>query len=117
MVPIRKIALAATLAGLPAAALAHHGWSSYDEDEPVTLSGPLKEVEFGQPHGTAKMNWQDNEWDVVLAPVTRMNARGLNLEDIDDGERVTITGYVRSDGAREMRIERIAVGGKTVELR
>lgn len=114
---IGKITLAAVLAGLPAAALAHHGWSSYDEDKPVTLTGPLKEVKFGQPHGTARMNWQDREWDVVLAPVTRMNARGLNLADIDDGERVTITGYVRSDGTPEMRIERIRVDGRIIELR
>lgn len=117
MSPFIKLALAGTLAAAPAAVWAHHGWSSYNEADPVTLSGPLKDVVWGNPHGTAKMTWQDKEWDVVLAPVSRMTARGLTLDEIDDGQRVTLTGYVRRDGTAEMRIERITVGEKTVELR
>ena len=117
MSPIAKLALAGALAAAPAAAWAHHGWSSYDETDPVTLSGPLRDVAWTNPHGTAKMTWQDKEWDVVLAPVSRMTARGLALDEIDDGQRVTLTGYVRRDGTAEMRIERITVGDKTVELR
>lgn len=117
MSPFAKVALAAALAAMPAAALAHHGWSSYNEAEPVTLTGPLKEVNWGNPHGTAKMNWQDKDWDVILAPVSRMTARGLTLDEINNGQRITLTGYVRRDGTAEMRIERIKVGDKTVELR
>jgi hypothetical protein len=117
MSPFAKVALAAALFAMPGAALAHHGWSSYKEDEPVTLTGPLKDVTWGNPHGSAKMNWQGKEWDVNLAPVSRMTARGLSLDDIDDGQRITITGYVRRDGTAEMRVERVKVGDKTVELR
>jgi hypothetical protein len=116
MSPITKLAVALA-AAVPAAALAHHGWSSYDEANPITLSGPLQEISWGNPHGTAKMNWRDAEWDVVLAPVSRMTARGLVRDEIDQGQRVTLTGYIRRDGTREMRIERIVVGDKTVELR
>jgi hypothetical protein len=117
MSPIARLALAGALITAPVAALAHHGWSSYNEAEPVTLSGPLKDVEWGNPHGTAKMNWRDQDWDVILAPTTRMTARGLSFEEINQGQRVTLTGYVRRDGTPEMRIERIRVGEKTVELR
>ncbi|RZA12549.1 MAG: hypothetical protein EOP02_30065, partial [Proteobacteria bacterium] len=70
------LAAAAALA-IPAAAFAHHGWSSYDEDKPVSLTGPLSSVSWGNPHGSAKVNWRDKSWDVVLAPVSRMTARGL----------------------------------------
>lgn len=114
---IAMLAAAGLLVAVPATAWAHHGWSSYNEAEPVTISGPLKDVVWGNPHGTAKMNWREKEWDVVLAPVTRMTARGLSLDEIDEGQRVTLTGYVRRDGTAEMRIERIQVGSKTVELR
>lgn len=117
MSPIAKLSLAATLAAAPVAALAHHGWSSYNEDEPHRLTGPLHDVVWGNPHGTAKMNWRGEEWDVILAPVSRMEARGLQHEDIDDGERITLTGYVRRDGTAEMRVERVEVNGKTIELR
>lgn len=117
MSPIARLALAGLIAIAPVAAWAHHGWSSYNEAEPVTVTGPLKDVVWGNPHGTAKMNWQDKDWDVILAPVSRMTARGLTLQEISEGQRVTLTGYVRRDGTAEMRIERISIGDKTVELR
>jgi len=113
----RMLAAASLAAAIPAAALAHHGWSSYDEDKPVTVTGPLTNVVWGNPHGTAKIRWQNKDWDVVLAPVSRMTARGLEQADINRGQRVTLVGYTRRDGTAEMRIERVRIGDKTVELR
>lgn len=117
MSPFRKLALAAAFAALPTPALAHHGWSSYREDKPVTVTGALQDVVWGNPHGTAKIKWQGKTWDVVLAPVSRMTARGLSQSEIDKKQKVTLVGYVRRDGTAEMRIERIKFGQKTVELR
>ncbi|OYW46486.1 MAG: hypothetical protein B7Z33_03625 [Sphingomonadales bacterium 12-68-11] len=117
MSPVAKLFAAGLIASLPAAALAHHGWSSYNEAEAVSVTGPLKEVVWGNPHGTAKITWRQREWDVVLAPVSRMTARGLEMGEINRGQPVTLTGYIRRDGVAEMRIERIKVGDKTVELR
>lgn len=31
-------------------ALAHHGWSSFDQDQPVYLSGSIKSVRWQNPH-------------------------------------------------------------------
>ena len=118
MSPFAKLAAAVSLvAALPSTALAHHGWSTYDESKPVTVSGSLTDVAWGNPHGSAKMRWRDREWTVILAPVSRMTARGLTKEEIDKGQRVTVTGYARRDGTAEMRLERIKIGDKTVELR
>ena len=111
------IAAAALIALLPAAALAHHGWSSYDETKPITLTGPLQAVSWTSPHGSAKFNRRGKAWDIILAPVARMEARGLTAAEINKGQTVSITGYERRDGTAEMRIERIKVGAKTVELR
>ena len=66
---------------------------------------------------TATMNWQGRQWDVILAPVSRMEARGLTREMIAPGNRIRLLGYPRKDGTAEMRIERIIADGKTVELR
>jgi hypothetical protein len=63
------------------------------------------------------MRWQGKTWDVVLAPTSRMDARGLTEAMIAPGQRISMTGYARRDGAAEMRIERVTAGGKTVELR
>ena len=117
MSPLRQLAAAAAIVALPTAALAHHGWSSYIEDKPVTVTAPLQNVAWGNPHGSAKVKWKGKTWDVILAPVSRMTARGLTLGEIDKKQKVTLVGYIRRDGTTEMRIERIKVGNKTVELR
>lgn len=108
---------AATLAFAALPAVAHHGWSSYDETKPVTLNASFTELSWGNPHGSAKMRWKGKVWDVILAPVSRMEGRGLTRAEVEPGKRVRLTGYVRRDGATEMRVERVMVGKKTAELR
>jgi hypothetical protein len=115
----RRLVLAGALAGLlaPAAALAHHGWSSYDAEKAIKLTAPLTDVAWRNPHGTAKVVHQGRTWDVILAPVARMESRGLSKAMLAPGRPVTLEGYPRRDGTAEMRIERVTVQGKTVELR
>jgi hypothetical protein len=68
-------------------------------------------------HGAIVIAINGQRWDVVLAPVSRMQTRGLAEADIAVGRTVTVEGYPRLDGTREIRAERITAGGKTVELR
>ena len=112
---MRYAILPALLLAAPVAA--HHGWSSYDESKPLTVKGSFSKVNWSNPHGTAEMTWNKQQWTIVLAPTQRMDARGLTQAMIAPGQPVTLTGYARRDGTREMRIERIAAGGKTIELR
>ena len=107
-------AVATTLAG---AAFAHHGWSSYDATRTLRPTAEVVESSWGSPHGSVVIVVDGARWDVVLAPVLRMETRGLAKEDIAVGKTVTIEGYPRIDGTREIRAERITAGGKTVELR
>ena len=108
---------ALALLAIPAAALAHHGWSSYDADKTITHKASLTNLHWGNPHGSAKVKFRKQQWDVILAPVARMEARGLTQTMLAPNRRVTLVGYPRRDGTPEMRIERVIVGGKTVELR
>jgi len=109
--PVAAIVLAA------GAAWAHHGWSSYDAERVMRPTGQVVESSWGSPHGAVVLTVDGQRWDVVLAPVSRMTARGLAREDIAAGRTVTVEAYPRRDGTREMRAERITAGGKTVELR
>lgn len=102
---------------VPAVALAHHGWSSYDAEQVIKITAPLMEVSWGNPHGMAKVRYRNKVWDVVLAPTARMEARGLTKGMLTTGKPVTLVGYPRKDGTAEMRIERVAVGGAVIELR
>lgn len=113
LVPFAAVASLA----LPSAALAHHGWSSYDAEKVIKVTAPLTSVTWGNPHGAAKVRYQGKVWDVVLAPTARMEARGLTQAMLAAGKPVTLEGYPRKDGAPEMRIERITVNGAVVELR
>jgi hypothetical protein len=112
-----RFAIIAALALAPAAALAHHGWSSYDSEKQLRITSPLKTVSWSNPHGTAQLVWQKRNWNVILAPVARMEARGLTRAMLAPGKTVTIVGYPRKDGTAEIRLERVIVGNKTVELR
>ena len=102
---------------IPAAAAAHHGWSSYDTEQVLKLDARFTSVSWANPHGHATMTYRGRQWHVVLAPVARMEARGLTEAMIAPGKRVLLVGYPRKDGTAEMRIERISAEGKTVELR
>ena len=63
------------------AALAHHGWSSYDADKTLTIEAPLKEVAYRNPHAHVTIDYEGREWHVVLAPINRMESRGLPEAD------------------------------------
>ena len=109
------LALAVALA--PASLLAHHGWSSYHEDKPLTVDGVITASTYGNPHGTAKVQTDGKTWDVVLAPTSRMQARGLTEKMLEKGTKAKILGYQHKQHANEMRAERITIDGKTIELR
>lgn len=114
---MRKFLMAAAIFAMPVAAVAHHGWTSYDETKVIKHRAALSAVRWGNPHGSAKVRYKGAIWHVVLAPVSRMEARGLTEQMIGPRNVVVIEGYPRRDGTREMRIERVTAGGKTVELR
>ena len=98
-------------------ALAHHGWSSYDADRLVRIDAPLADVRYRSPHAEVAVQHDGRRWEVILAPIHRMESRGLAEGALKDGKSVTIEGYPRKDGTPELRAERITVDGKTVELR
>jgi hypothetical protein len=108
------LAIAASIA-LPAAA--HHGWSEYDSNQVLTLTGKIVESGYEHPHGHVRLETPGKTWLVVLAPPSRMENRGLPPTDLKVGNTVTVVGYPNRGKPEEMRAERITAGGKTVELR
>ena len=114
---LMSAAAAALLLAAPVAAFAHHGWSSYDAAKTLKVTATLTDVSWGNPHGAAKVRYQGRTWDVVLAPVSRMEGRGLTRDMLAPGKTVTLVGYPRRDGTAEMRIETVTADGKTVPLR
>lgn len=101
---------------LPMTASAHHGWSGY-ETEIRKVTGVIEQMSYSNPHGSIHLKAEDKTWVIVLAPPSRMTARGLTQEMLKTGAQVAVEGYEHSSDKTEMRAERITVDGKTVELR
>jgi hypothetical protein len=113
---VKRILLA--LLAVPAVAAAHHGWSEYDSSKALKLTGKIVESGYEHPHGFVRLETPGKTWHVVLAPPSRMQARGLPREQLAKGAAVTVEGYPNREKPEEMRAERVSVGGgKAVELR
>jgi len=114
---IRTAACILVTAASVGAASAHHGWGSYDATKVFTISAPVESLAWADPHAHVMVKYQGNVWEATLAPLFRMQARGLSQEMLKPGTMVSVEGYPSNQKMHEMRAERITVGGKSVELR
>lgn len=112
-----KRILLATFLAAPVAATAHHGWSEYDSSKTLQLAGKIVESGYEHPHGHIRFEAPGKTWNVVLAPPSRMENRGLPKEWLKPGAMATVEGYANRNKPEEMRAERITINGKTIELR
>jgi hypothetical protein len=96
---------------------AHHGWGSYDAAKPITVTAAIERVTLGNPHGMMMLTHEGKQWEVTLAPLSRMTRRGATADIVQQGKQVTAHGYPKRDGTPEMRAEWIEVDGKRYELR
>ncbi len=111
-------AAAALAAALPLAstALAHHGWNGQEEKVTI-LQGPIQSVRYSDPHGEIEVTSGGQKWLITLAPIARMQARGLTEAQLKPGQAVWISGKRNSDTKRyELKAETIRIAGKTTNL-
>lgn len=114
---LRWMMIAAAIAA-PGLALAHHGWSSFDTAKALDHTGAVVRSTYANPHGTLIMLREGKEITVELAPVSRMEARGLSEGDIAAGKTVRVYAYTNRDNPLLFRAEWIEPQGKKrVELR
>ena len=120
MTRLRTTALIASLAlllPLTATLVAHHGWGEYDSRKPLTLAGTIKEAGYENPHAYVDLDVDGKLWHAVLAPPSRMQARGVLRDQLTPGARVTVMGFPHKSRATEMKTEQIKVGDKTTHIR
>ena len=128
----RAIAVAAGAVLLLTGMTVHHGWSNYHQDIELTYRGVITANDIGNPHTYIDLRvhgrqWKNErgaayarvpEWNVVLAPLSRMQRRGMTDNSmLAVGDTVTVVGYPHRTVDREMRAERIIIGDVTIELR
>lgn len=106
----------AVLSAVSTAALAHHGWSWYGNQD-FELTATVVEVNFGNPHDRLVLEKDGQRWNVLLSPPGRSRNAGLEAGMVEVGDTVTAYGHRREEGDTfEMKTERIEVGGKLYDL-
>lgn len=113
----RIVAFIVVISALTGSVAAHHGWGSYDASGKFTIEAAVKHLQWQNPHVHIQLDHENAIWTIVLAPVSRMQLRGLSPELIKEGAVVAAEGYPSRRIEHEMRAERISVGGKKYELR
>lgn len=117
MISSSKWLAGAVLVAVASVAQAHHGWSAYDSGNTMRIEAPLQEVQYRNPHAEVEVDHDGRRWHVILAPIRRMESRGLPEGSLRQGKTILIEGYPKRDGTAELRAERITVDGKVIELR
>lgn len=112
------------IALLVAGNVRHHGWVNYDQDTILDYEGVIMSNDIGNPHTFIDLkviNPEDvvnAEWEIVLAPLTRMRNRGMTDNAmLAVGDTVRVVGYPHRTNENEMRAERIFFGDLKIELR
>ncbi len=95
----------------------HHGWANYDQEKTLDYKGIIQDIVYENPHAIAKVKHDKMIWTVYLAPVTRMEARGVREDMLLKGKEIRVVGYPHKEIKDEMRAERIFIDDKKFELR
>jgi hypothetical protein len=74
-------------------------------------------LSWANPHAHIMLKYNGATWEATLAPLFRMEARGLSEAMLKPGTMVSVEGYPSTRNEHEMRAERITVAGRTFELR
>lgn len=95
----------------------HHGWANYDQTKTLDYTGAILSSVYENPHAIIKVSQDKKTWTVILAPVTRMSARGVTADMVKKGSSLRVVGYPHKEIKDEMRAERIFINGTKYELR
>lgn len=112
------LSLAASLAtlALPGRARAHHGWS-WTENGEFQLTGIIRDVYLGYPHGELKIQVDDELWTAEIGQPPRNAGAGLDDDMLRPGLEITLLGHRSADPAElRMKAERVILAGRTHDL-
>jgi hypothetical protein len=111
------VALAGTTIVLPGRPLrAHHGWG-WATDEEFELTGQIKAVRLGNPHGELTLDVQGEDWIVEIGQPWRNEQAGLTETHLSIGTTVIAHGHRSADESeRLMKAERLVIAGRDYNL-
>jgi hypothetical protein len=98
------------------AALAHHGWA-WTTGENVEMTGVIKEVKLGNPHGILKVEINGELWTIEVGQPWRNQQAGLKDSDLAEGAEIRVIGEPSADAAeKRLKVERLFIGDREYVL-
>src|SRR5262245_6801004 len=94
-----------------------HDWPTYDLTKKQTLTGVIKEVVYRGKPPMIKLQVGNNVLNVIMAPPSRMEFRGLSDDMLKAGMTVSVVASPSKTIKDEVRAETITIGRTTTELR
>jgi len=95
--------------------LAHHALAAvYDLNRPVTVTGTVTKVEWANPHARLYLNTIGSaaadvmHWELEMASPNLLYLRGLKIDSLRKGDRVTVSAYPARNGSNLGYIEKIS---------
>ena len=102
--------LALGLAAPTAGALAHHGWS-WTTGGNIDLTGIIRIVRLGNPHGILKIDVDGEEWTAQVGQPWRNDRAGLKDGDLAVGVEIRLIGEPAADVSEKLvKVERLFLG-------
>jgi hypothetical protein len=118
-VPIRSLlAMLALVMGLLAVqtSFAHHGWG-WATDEEFEITGSVRSVKLGNPHGLVTIDVQGADWTIEVGQPWRNARAGLTDEMLSIGRLITVHGHRSAkQSERLVKAERVIIDGKSYNL-
>lgn len=98
------------------AAHAHHGWA-WTTGKNVEMSGTIKKVRLGNPHGMLEVDVGGEIWTFEVGQPWRNERAGLKDGDLAEGVAIKVIGEPAADATnKRLKVERLFVGDKQYEL-
>ena len=90
-------------------AAAHHSFAPYDAQNPVTIDGTLKEINFANPHvGVVVVAVKDGKpvtYSIHGRSPAEWRREGWKPSDFKLGDKVNVIGFPRRDNGLEVAIK------------
>jgi hypothetical protein len=103
-------------AGFASSSQAHHGWG-WATDEEFELTGDIKDVRLGNPHGELTLDVEGEDWVVEIGQPWRNARVSLTPEILAQGTSVTAHGHRSANPSEKlMKAERLVIAGRDYDL-
>lgn len=101
---LAALLVSSALALMSGAALAHHSFAMFDQDNPIELEGTVQEFKWTSPHSFILLRVKEQDgnvtmWNLEAGSPTALNREGWTAKTIKAGDEVRVTVEPLRSGA------------------